>query len=534
MTEEDGGDSEGAPPAGGPAQSPDSSAGEANAALRGLSRRRLFVHGSTAAGALALGSGGTLKTTRWAEEAQIPTQAAPRALLNDASGLNATSVRGVVFAESSARSTGGFLAPLLRRIAEGADPRLAISGARHSMGGQSLMPGGWVLDTLPMNGMSVDPATRIMRVGAGATWRDVIPFLNAAGYSPLIMQSNNDFTVGGSLSVNCHGWQANRPPIADTVQSLRLLTAEGALLTCSRQENSELFRLVLGGYGLFGVVLDADVVVAPNVRYKPKFATIATYDYAARFRELVYKSGSPVQMAYGRLSVDPGGFLEQAIIGTFVPDQDSQGVVLPLTQPRLIGLGRAIFRNSEDSDSGKALRWWLERNVGTLLAHPISRNSLLNVPARVFASSSKETTDILHEYFVPQHRLWEFVKSVRRIIRRADANLLNVTVRDVRRDQNSVLRYAHQDVFGLVMLFTQDRSDAGEERMRKLTQSLIDAVIAEGGSFYLPYRLHATRSQLQRAYPAWEKVISAKHRYDPHGVFDNGLYRQYGHRRRPR
>ncbi len=397
------------------------------------------------------------------------------------------------------------------------------------MGGQSLLRGGWVLDTLPMNSMHLDETRQVMRVGAGATWRDVIPFLNAAGFSPAIMQSNHDFTIGGSLSVNCHGWQSNRQPIADTIKSLRLLTAGGTVVTCDHRENSELLRLTLGGYGLFGVILDAEISVVPNVRYTPNFVSVATRDYATSFWKLVYAAGSPVEMAYGRLSVAPGSFLEEALIGTFVPDSRSRGAVLPLSRPRLSGLERAIFRNSENSDTGKALRWWLEEDIGPPLAKPVSRNSLLNEPAAVFANATSESTDILQEYFVPQDRLWEFVRAARKIIRRADADLLNVTVRDVRRDTRSVLSYAREDVFGLVMLFVQDRSAAGEQRMRKLTREMIDAAIAAGGTFYLPYRLHATDAQLRRAYPAWEKVVSAKRNYDPQGIFDNGLYQRYGH-----
>ena len=74
-----------------------------------------------------------------------------------------------------------------------------MAGVRHSMGGQSMRRDGWVLDMQPLRGVEVDGETRVMRVGAGATWRDVIPVLNAAGFAPTVMQSNHDFTVGGSM-----------------------------------------------------------------------------------------------------------------------------------------------------------------------------------------------------------------------------------------------------------------------------------------------------------------------------------------------
>jgi FAD/FMN-containing dehydrogenase len=117
-----------------------------------------------------------------------------------------------------------------------------------------------VNDMLPFNQMSLDSKRRLLAVGAGARWADIVPFLDHQGLAVAVMQSNNDFTVGGSLSVNCHGWQHNSRPIASTVESFRLATAAGEIITCSRTENQELFTLVLGGYGLFGVILTVGVL----------------------------------------------------------------------------------------------------------------------------------------------------------------------------------------------------------------------------------------------------------------------------------
>jgi FAD/FMN-containing dehydrogenase len=490
-------------------------------------RRQLLTHGATAAGALALGGAGTLGVTRWAEQGEIPATAAAGPLLDDASRLNPTAVRGVLFAAPSADDTARTVAPLLRRIAAGDDPPMAVAGVRHSMGGQSMLAGGWVLDTRPMNRIALDRAAGVVRVGAGTTWRELIPVLNAAGFSPKIMQSNHDFSIGGSLSVNCHGWHAASPPIASTVRSLRLLTAGGDVLTCSPSENAELFGLVLGGYGLFGVILEADLEVWPNARYTPHFDSLPTSGYAAAFTATVYAPGATTEMAYGRLSVDPRGLLEEAILVRFTPVPGTAGTVLPLTRPAAPELQRAVFRNSAGSALGKMLRWGLEREAAPWLAGPLSRNSIQNEPAAVFADHSAETCDVLHEYFVPQRRLWEFVQQARDAVQRGGVELLNVTVRDVRRDARSALAYAREDVFGLVMNFRQERTGPADERMRNLTRTLIDAAAGVGGTFYLPYRLHATGYQLRRAYPGWDAAMAAKSRIDPRPTFRNALFDTY-------
>src|SRR6185503_15674992 len=60
-------------------------------------------------------------------------------------------------------------------------------------------------------------------------------------------------SIGGSLASNVHGRGLKYPPIVHDVESFTLLDAEGKLRTCSRTENTELFSLAIGGYGLFGI-----------------------------------------------------------------------------------------------------------------------------------------------------------------------------------------------------------------------------------------------------------------------------------------
>ena len=51
-----------------------------------------------------------------------------------------------------------------------------------------------------------------------------------------------------------------------------------------------------------------------------------------------------------------------------------------------------------------------------------------------------------------------------------------------------------------VMLFHQRRTLAAEKAMETLTGELIEAALKLGGTYYLPYRLHATPEQFHRAY----------------------------------
>ena len=57
---------------------------------------------------------------------------------------------------------------------------------------------------------------------------------------------------------------------------------------------------------------------------------------------------------------------------------------------------------------------------------------------------------------------------------------------------------------------------------------MIDAVLASGGRYYLPYRLHATRDQFHAAYPQAAEFFAKKRQYDPDGLFKNQFYLKYG------
>jgi FAD/FMN-containing dehydrogenase len=397
------------------------------------------------------------------------------------------------------------------------------------MGGHTIYPGGVSIDMTPFRHMQLDEERDVLHVGAGAKWSEILPYLDARGRSVAIMQSNNSFTVGGSLSVNCHGWQYGRPPIASSVETFRLMKADGSIVRCSREENAELFSLVLGGYGLFGIILDAELRVAPNVAYRLDRYVVPVDQSLATYTEKVVQT-SGAEMVYARLNIVPDHFFEDVILNVF--SQDDSGAPLPaLHEPGLKRIRRAIFRGSADDAYGKEMRWLAETKLEPYLRDRVfSRNQLFNEGVEEYQNRSAATTDILHEYFVPPDRVSAFLPQMRAILLRRKANLLNVTVRHVLEDRDTFLRYAEQEMFCFVMLFVQERSAAGEAEMESLTRELIDAALSHGGRYYLPYRLHATPAQFDAAYPQAADFFQKKREHDREELFQNQFYVKYGKR----
>lgn len=444
--------------------------------------------------------------------------------IDDASRLNETQIAEVFDVPVDSQNPEGQIAELLRR-AQVNNLRVSVAGAKHSMGGHTIYPGGIVINMIPFNHMELDEARNILKVQAGALWKDILLYLDQHGRSVSVMQSNNSFSVGGSISVNCHGWQYNTPPIASTVGSFRIMLADGTIISCSRRQNQELFSLALGGYGLFGIILDVELQVVPNERYRLEQYTVPLEEALVNFGSLLEKRPD-VQMAYGRMNIVPDNLFSDVILNAYSPDPED--AVPALSEPGMTFLRRTIFRGSAESDYGKELRWSAETKLQPLLPGKfVSRNQLLNEGVEVFQNRTSDSTDILHEYFVPKHRAVGFVDAMRNVLTKHGPNLLNVTVRSVNQDHDTFLRYADQDMIAFVMLFVQDTDDQGEKQMEALTRDLIDKALEHEGRYYLPYRLHATSEQFYGAYPQARDFFNLKRKYDPGELFQNQFYLRY-------
>lgn len=449
-----------------------------------------------------------------------------RPIINDASRLNPTSVARHIALKAD--STDNVVDRVRKEIASAAAEgrAFAIGTARHSMGGQSIPKDG-VAITLTGGPIELDTAQMTYRVGAGMRWFEVIRALDTQGFSPAVMQSNSDFGVGSTFCVNSHGWPTRYGPFGSTVRAVRIVTANGELVECSRSKNAELFALAMGGYGLFGAIVDAELEMVPNVSLTPTFARMEPQRFSDAFLKAV-ETDPAVRMAYGRLSVAREALFSEALLITYRP-----AVTQPSPLPAVVDHGamtaisRDVYRLQTGHEWAKNFRWFMEASLNPSLAGAATRNSLMVEPVVNLASGDHTRTDILHEYFVPPDRFTDFVGLCRAVIPTAQAEFLNVTLRYVDADPTAVLAYAPQKRIAAVMSFSQQISPEGEADMMTMTETLIEGVRGLGGSFYLPYRLHARRDQVRSIYPRTEEFVAAKRRLDPSLVFRNMMWDAY-------
>ena len=321
---------------------------------------------------------------------------------------------------------------------------------------------------------------------------------------------------------------------------MRVMLADGTVQTLSRTQNAELFSLVVGGYGLFGIILDADIEITDNWVYRSERRTLDYADFPVLFDEEILPDERYALM-YGHLSTSPQSFLQEMLLYTYREVDAIGAEISPLEGVSNTRLRRLVFNLSKHGPIAMRLKWWAEKHLEPRLeacsvnlpqpsdlanACLVSRNEPMHDSVGYLMNDFEDETDILHEYYVPRHQFVPFVDGLRRISVAHGANLLNASVRVVHQEDN-FLSYAPTDMFAIVLYLNQTTDEDGNDRMALLTRELIDLTLDLNGRFFLPYQLHYTAGQLQRSYPEIGAFFAAKRRYDPDGLFTNTFYRKY-------
>jgi FAD/FMN-containing dehydrogenase len=454
--------------------------------------------------------------------------------INDVSCLSRTAVAGIVRPTTDA----DIAATIAYARQNGV--RLSMAGARHSMGGHAFAKDGLVLDMTGFNRITLNEGASTVTVQSGATWHDIQEAIHPR-FAVKAMQSTDLFTVGGSISVNAHGMDHQVGAIERTIRSTRLMQANGQIVTLSRDENTDLYRLVVGGYGLFGVILDVELEVTENRLYRSQRRLIDYRDFPKLFAGEIQPDKS-IGLFYAHLSTAPGAsFLREALVYTYHDAGAADADLPPLSGVSSVGLRRLIVNLAKEGPIFARMKWYAEKRLEPLAEACtirradaltggelclVSRNEPMHDSVPYLFNALDDETDILHEYFLPRDRLIAFIDDMRGLMEKERTKLLNASIRVVHKE-NIALNYAPDDAFSLVLYVNQTTDAEGNEKMRRLTSALIDLTDRHGGRFFLPYQIHYDAAQLKRAYPQIGDVFAAKRKYDPDGLFSNRFYETF-------
>ena len=455
-------------------------------------------------------------------------------LVNDVhSQLNATQVDRVVAIDSEAT-----LAATLEAARREGKP-VCIAGGRHAMGGQQFAHDAVLLDMRRLNRiLRLDSERGIVEAEAGIQWPELIDGLLAMQqgqpqpWSIIQKQTGADrLTLGGALGANIHGRGLTLRPMIGDVESFTLVDAEGTARTCSRSENPELFRLAIGGYGLFGVITRVRLRLMRRRKLERVVRLIDVDELMPAFTQRIADG-----FLYGdcQFSTDlpSDGFLKTGVFSCYraLPDDAAMPAdVKELGEDNwrsLYLLSHADTRRAYEaytsyylSTSGQ--RYWSDTHQLSVYIddYHAALDRALNAPHK--------GSEMITELYVPRPALGAFLSAVRADFRQHGVLLVYGTIRLIEQDDESFLAWAREPWVCTVMNLHVDHTP---ERIAKAAtdfRRLIDRAIAHGGSYFLTYHRWAERAQVERCYPQFAEFLRLKRRYDPGEAFQSDWYRHH-------
>jgi len=420
---------------------------------------------------------------------------------------------------------------------------VAVAGGRHAMGGQQFAEGAVLLDTRALDRvLAFERDAGTIDVEGGIQWPAVLAYLHAAqeaGHSPgerswgiVQKQTGADrLSLAGALACNAHGRGLSLKPIVDQVEWIDLVDASGTLRRCSRTRHQELFRLAIGGYGLFGVIARLRLRLRPRVKVRRVVELGDTATIVERFEQRI-RDG----YLYGdyQFTTEAGrdSFLRRGVFSTYQPVPDDT----PLTErptrfhpadwARLTLYAHRYKRRAFDVYSRRYLQtsgqiYWADSQLSAAYVDGYHAHVDRALGSRLPA------TEMITEIYVERGRLAAFMEAARETLRRHRANVIYGTVRLIERDDETFLAWARDRhaciIFNLHVEHTPARIEAAAEAFR----ALIDLGLSHGGRYYLTYHRWATRAQVERAYPQMREFLARKRAHDPTEVFQSTWYRHH-------
>jgi FAD/FMN-containing dehydrogenase len=414
------------------------------------------------------------------------------------------------------------------------------------MGGQQFAHGATLIDTRSLDRVvAFDRARGLVTVEAGIQWPALLEFLDGAqreeavarGRAPRLpswgiyqKQTGADrLTIGGALACNAHGRGLTLKPIVDQVESFELVDARGTRRWCSRDRDGDLFRLAIGGYGLFGVMTRVTLRLRPRVKVRREVVVADTGDIMSRFDDRIAGGYLYGDFQFATDS-DRDSFLRRGVFSCYAPVAGD--VPLTANPTRFSPEDWARLTLYSHSHKAAAFAFYSARYLETSGQIYWADSQLsaayvddYHVDLDRALGAAVKGSEMITEVYVPRPRLTAFMEDARRLLRDRRANVIYGTVRLIERDDETVLAWARDRYACIVLNLHVDHTAAAIAAAAATFQALIDMAIAHGGSYYLTYHRWARPDQLARCYPRLGEFLGAKRRHDPGGIFQSEWFR---------
>jgi FAD/FMN-containing dehydrogenase len=406
------------------------------------------------------------------------------------------------------------------------------------MGGQQFATDSLCVDSRQMaRVLGFDRERGLIEAEAGIQWPKLIDYYldaqrDAAQQWGISQKQTgaDSFTLGGSLSANVHGRGLAMKPLISNVESFALINSDGKTVLCSRSENSELFRVVIGGYGLFGLISRVTLRLTKRRKLRRIVEVIRSGDAHKRFAERIADG-----FLYGdfQFSIDEKSpdFLKLGVFSCYQPvaDDSEMTVTKRLGENDWLALLALAY-----TDRAKGFQRYVDYYLSTNGQTYWSDTNQLSAYLPNYAQQLKEkiggkseSSLIITEIYVPREALADFLAQAAELLRSLGVLVIYGTVRLIEKDDESFLSWAKDSYACIIFNLLTIHTPAGMEASARAFRGLIDLAIARGGSYYLTYHRFATREQVTKCYPQFASFLALKKKYDSEERFQSDWYRHY-------
>jgi FAD/FMN-containing dehydrogenase len=415
----------------------------------------------------------------------------------------------------------------------------SICGARHAMGAQQFLTDGVLVDLTSLSRViGLDHDTGLLTVEAGMQWPALIDgylALQRTAFPNRVprwgitqKQTGGDqMSIGGALAANAHGRGLTLPPIVSDVEAFTLVSTEGDLVECSRTSNPELFKLAIGGYGLFGPICTVTLRLSAR-RLLRRVVRIIDIDDAPAAAKRRIDDG----YLYGdfQFDIDPASpeFLTKGVFSCYQPIEgltESAATELSISDwSKMLHLAHV--------DKQRAFSTYAQHYVATDGQTYWSDTHQLGVYIKDYHEeidrllrSPNKCSEMITELYVPVDRCIDFLREAAAALIAQQTEVIYGTIRLIDEDTDTVLAWARGRRACIIFNFHVEHTPSGIEKSGVAFRTVIDLALSRGGSFFLTYHRHATRDQLLAAYPRLPEFLDAKDAYDPRRIFTSDWHR---------
>lgn len=383
--------------------------------------------------------------------------------------------------------------------------RVRVAGAGHSFSdiacGDGLLLGLEKLDGL----LDVDAGSGLVKVQAGITIHALNEALAARGLALRNLGDIDVQTIAGAISTATHGTGARLQNIPSQVVSLTLMLADGSLLSCSREQDPELFKAAVVSLGCLGAIVDVTLQCVPSFNLDAVDTTAPLMETLDRFEELVSRNDHFELYAFPHAPLALTRTNNRTGKPARPPSRGSAYLNDVLLTNHAFGLLCRLGRRVPSQIP--RINRLVTRLAGS--RHRIDRSEAIFASARLVRFTEME-------YSLPRENTPGAVREVMAMIASERLSVpFPIEVRTVAAD-DAFLSTANGRDSGYVAVHMFEGME-----WRPYFEAVEQIMMGLGGRPHWGKRHFQTAATLRDRYPDWDRFLAVRSRLDPEGVFAN-------------